>query len=790
MYPAADGHLAGIGRAARGRPRRPGRASACGPGPKSASSRGSSICTRTARATATRRPRRWSRWYAAHGYDFIVFTDHNRITAPPSTPSMLVVPGVELTQNSDRCTPAPPPGRKCLLHVNALFVTPPALGLIPWGLPASSSRVAIYGRAIAAARRMGGLAQLNHPNFHYGADGPLVAALAREGLTLLEIANQSWDSNDTPDGKGHPTSEAIWDAALTAGATVYGTATDDAHHYFDARAAAARGESVFPGDLGFVMVRARKDPAAIRDALAHGDFYASTGVLLARVEHDARGAHRRGRRALARQPPLRLHRRGRQDLRDDRAAAPRASRSPARAAATCAPSSPIAPATRPGRNRSASRRPETAARAAAPRSSAFVIVVDDHVGGADSGGRGEAAGAAGGLQHHLHARRAVLRRRGAPGRRPLRDGDCAHHAGRLRLPVVQGARRRRAGGRRRAICRSAATASSATIRWSSRTRCATRASPTTRSSPGTRASASTPASRWRSNQGSAVGALSVADRSPRTLTERQLESLRRLAKQIARELRLRRDLEKAGAATPLPDTLIAPGACVGGRWRIGRELGRGAVGVVHEAHDPDGQRAAVKFLLPEWRAQEEVLERFAREARVLMRLDTPHVGRLLDVGNLDAGAGGVPYLVLEYLEGKDLGEVIRESGRVPIRAGRSAGAPTPATGSPQAHEVGVVHRDIKPSNVFLADTGGPRGGGQGPRLRPGRRRSVAGERHQADRRVRDRLAGLHGARADGRLEQRRRAQRHLVDGRRPLRASVRTASRSRATRRSRCSPPS
>ncbi len=142
------------------------------------------------------------RWYAAHGYDFIVFTDHNRVTAPPSTPSMLVIPGVELTQNSNRCIPAPPPGRKCLLHVNALFVTPPALGLIPWGLPASQDRADIYRRAITTARRMGGLAQLNHPNFHYGADGPLVAALARDGLTLLEIANESWDSNDTPTRRG------------------------------------------------------------------------------------------------------------------------------------------------------------------------------------------------------------------------------------------------------------------------------------------------------------------------------------------------------------------------------------------------------------------------------------------------------------------------------------------------------------------------------------------------------------------------------------------------------------
>jgi len=208
-------------------------------------------------------------------------------------------------------------------------------------------------------------------------------------------------------------------------------------------------------------------------------------------------------------------------------------------------------------------------------------------------------------------------------------------------------------------------------------------------------------------QGSAVGALSVADRSPRTLTERQLESLRRLAKQIARELRLRRDLDRAHALTPLPETLIAPGALVGGgRWSLGRELGRGAVGVVYEAHDPDGVRAAVKFLLPEWRAQEEVLERFAREARVLMRLDTPHVGRLLDVGNLDAALGSVPYLVLEYLEGKDLGEVISTGGRVAIPQALRWCADA-CDGVAQAHQVGVVHRDLKPSNVFLAQTGAP-----------------------------------------------------------------------------------
>ena len=62
------------------------------------------------------------RWYAAHGYDFIVVTDHNRVTVERSPPSMLVIPGVELTQNVERCVPPPPAGMRCLLHVNALFV--------------------------------------------------------------------------------------------------------------------------------------------------------------------------------------------------------------------------------------------------------------------------------------------------------------------------------------------------------------------------------------------------------------------------------------------------------------------------------------------------------------------------------------------------------------------------------------------------------------------------------------------------------------------------------------------
>jgi serine/threonine-protein kinase len=206
------------------------------------------------------------------------------------------------------------------------------------------------------------------------------------------------------------------------------------------------------------------------------------------------------------------------------------------------------------------------------------------------------------------------------------------------------------------------------------------------------------------DEGSSVGALSVADRRPRTITPRQIESLERLAKQIARELRLRRDLARGDGDAPASTVKIGPGAVVAGAWRIVRELGSGATGAVFEARDARDRRVALKVLHPMWRTSEIVVERFAREARVLMRLKSPHVGKLLDVGNLDAAHGQLPYLALEYLEGTDLDRVIEARGHVPYRDafGWCADA---CEGVAEAHELGIVHRDLKPSNVFLAEQG-------------------------------------------------------------------------------------
>ncbi len=223
------------------------------------------------------------KWYAAHGFDFVVVTDHNFVTVADGGP-VLAIPGVELTQNLEVCDP--PAETRCALHINALFVAAERAG--PVGFPEVEDvrRRAVFGRALRTTRELGGLAQLNHPNFHYSADAALIGDLVDDGVLLLEVANEAVDSNNEGDAR-HPDTLALWDAALSRGKKVYGVATDDAHHYDDAAAVTARGEQAFVGDRGWVMVRARKDPAAIRAAIERGDFYASNGVTLTELSTNA-----------------------------------------------------------------------------------------------------------------------------------------------------------------------------------------------------------------------------------------------------------------------------------------------------------------------------------------------------------------------------------------------------------------------------------------------------------------------------------------------------------------------
>lgn len=147
-----------------------------------------------------------------------------------------------------------------------------------------------------------------------------------------------------------------------------------------------------------------------------------------------------------------------------------------------------------------------------------------------------------------------------------------------------------------------------------------------------------------------------------------------------------------------------PGAVVGGRYRVEAPIGEGGTAVVLAATCLDsGDRVAIKVLREQYAASRELRERHFREARALSSLHSPHVARVFDVGAFPSGA---TFLVLEYLDGMDLHDVLDRLG--PFTPSMAAGLLIQACeGVDQAHRTGIWHRDIKPSNLFVirADDG-------------------------------------------------------------------------------------
>lgn len=151
-------------------------------------------------------------------------------------------------------------------------------GRLEWAERQSQARLDQYTRALDTARSLGGLAQLNHPQWHWGMSASLLVELARRGAALYEVANVQFATWNAGEGD-QPSTEALWDAALLQGATIWGVASDDAHSY--------DGRGKYPAGGGWVMVDAARQPQAILEALASGRFYSSTGVVLARAERRA-----------------------------------------------------------------------------------------------------------------------------------------------------------------------------------------------------------------------------------------------------------------------------------------------------------------------------------------------------------------------------------------------------------------------------------------------------------------------------------------------------------------------
>ena len=147
---------------------------------------------------------------------------------------------------------------------------------------------------------------------------------------------------------------------------------------------------------------------------------------------------------------------------------------------------------------------------------------------------------------------------------------------------------------------------------------------------------------------------------------------------------------------------FALGSVIAGKYEIIGLIGAGGVGyVVSAMHLELGEMVALKFLREESLVNEQVVERFAREARAAARIKSEYVARVYDVGALPTG---VPYIVMEYLHGKDLADIVRERGRLPVKTAVEYVLQA-CEALAAAHVVGVVHRDIKPENLFLARQG-------------------------------------------------------------------------------------
>jgi serine/threonine-protein kinase len=147
-----------------------------------------------------------------------------------------------------------------------------------------------------------------------------------------------------------------------------------------------------------------------------------------------------------------------------------------------------------------------------------------------------------------------------------------------------------------------------------------------------------------------------------------------------------------------PPGVPGPGELIDGKYVVEHVLGTGGMGVVLAArHAQLGQRVAIKFMQGKAARDPNAVGRFLREARAAAALSNEHVAKVHDVGTLETGE---PYLIMEYLSGVDLKQVLRRSG--PMAVSDAVGAVLQACeGITEAHAMGIVHRDLKPSNLFV-----------------------------------------------------------------------------------------
>ena len=218
--------------------------------------------------------------------------------------------------------------------------------------------------------------------------------------------------------------------------------------------------------------------------------------------------------------------------------------------------------------------------------------------------------------------------------------------------------------------------------------------------------------------------------SPRADAERTADFLRGLYDTVAKEERAERDKllaesaallpgarPRVSARMPVPLSLLESGSTklafpkedesmgvdftgrvIDSRYRVIRKIGEGGMGTVYAGeHVEIGKDVAIKILHPAYSTQQDLVERFRREARAASRIGHPHIIDVTDFGETEDGCA---YFVMEHLDGIDLADVLSHERRLaPERACKIATQICRALAA--AHAAGVIHRDLKPENIFL-----------------------------------------------------------------------------------------
>ena len=134
-----------------------------------------------------------------------------------------------------------------------------------------------------------------------------------------------------------------------------------------------------------------------------------------------------------------------------------------------------------------------------------------------------------------------------------------------------------------------------------------------------------------------------------------------------------------------------------GDYKILRVLGRGGMGVVYRAEQVSIHRAvALKVLAPNLAHERTLVKRFLREGRIAAKIEHANVATVYDVGEEE----GIHFILMEYVRGKTLAQVIAEEGRLEILRSLRV-AEEIANALSAAHKLGIIHRDIKPDNIML-----------------------------------------------------------------------------------------